>query len=370
MTYHGLRVAFITSADSFRGSAVSYQHLAEGLRDRSATVQVFTGHPAVTGPLRAAGIDVVELNLRSTNPKTALQLRRALRLFRAEVLVVDRPRDLRLGLLATAGTKVALVDRYNAHGARPASDLLTRIAYRFFVRQTIFLTHEMAHRVYQAAPWMARPNHRVIPEGVCLRGFRPDSAAGRDFRERHALGNRPFVLAVGALTSEKRTAMIVDAVRQVPERPLLVLCGEGPLRPSLERQAELLDVPVRFLGLLPRAELLGAYNAASVVAHACAVETFGLSVLEAMACGAPVVGVRSGGVREVVGESGDAGLLVDAEDAGAMARAIHSVLADPALAAILRAGARARAMADFSLEKMADAYDLATVAAFLLTTST
>ncbi len=369
MTYHGLRVVFLTSADSFRGSAVSYQHLAEGLHKRSATVQVFTGHPAVTAPMRAAGLDVVEFALRSTCLKTARQVRRALRVFRAEVLVVDRPRDLRLGLLATLGTKVALVDRYNAHASRPARDLLTRIAYRFFVRQTIFLTHEMARRVCQAAPWMARPSHRIIAEGVCMRGFRPDRAAGRDFRERHALGDQPIVLAVGALTREKRTAMIIDAVRQMPERPLLVLCGEGPLRASLERQAVLLDVPVRFLGLLPREELLGAYNAASVVVHACAVETFGLSVLEAMACGAPVVGVRSGGVREVIGETGEAGLLVDLDDAGVMAQAMCQILDDPALAAKLRTGARARAVAEFSLERMADAYELATVAAFLLTTA-
>lgn len=369
MTYHGLRVVLLTSADSYRGSAVSYQQLAEGLAARSAIVRVFTGDESVSGPLRAAGTDVVQFDLRSTRPRTALALRRALLEFRAEVLVVDRPRDLRLGLLATIGTKIALVDRYNAHASHPARDLLTRLAYRFRVQQTIFLTHDVARQVLKAAPWMARPERRVIPEGICVEAFRPAAAAARAFRERHGLGGDPFVLTVGALTREKRTAMIVDAVRQMPARPTLVLCGEGPLRDRLEQQAAVLEVPVRFLGLLPREELLGAYNAASVVAHACAVETFGLSVLEAMACGAPVVGVRSGGVREVVGETGEAGLLVDYDDTGAMAEALSSILDDPALAARLGEGARSRVASQFTLEQMTASYELATLAAFLLTVS-
>lgn len=366
MTYHGLRVVLLTSADSYRGSAVSYQHLAAGLAARGAVVRVFTGHESVSGPLRTAGIDVAQFDLRSTRPRTAWQLRRALREFRAEVLVVDRPRDLRLGLLATVWTSVALVDRYNAH-ASPARDLMTRIAYRFCVRLTIFLTHEMARRVLEAAPWMARPERRVIPEGVCVEAFRPDAAAGRAFRDRHGLGDEPFVLAVGALTREKRTAMIIDAMRQMPAPPTLVLCGDGPLRSRLEEQAAVLGVPVRFLGLLPREELRGAYNAASAMAHACAVETFGLSVLEAMACGTPVVGVRSGGVREVVGETGEAGLLVDRDDAGAMAAAIGRILDDPLLAARLRDGARVRATTQFTVEQMTASYELATLAAFLMT---
>ncbi len=318
VNYHGLRVVFLCSADSYRGSAVSFEHLAIGLSARSAVVRIITGHEALTTPLRAAGIDVTQLDLASTNLRTTRRLRAELRTFRAEVLVVDRPRDLRLGMLATIGSSVSLVSRYNSHAARPPRDLLTRLAYRLGVRHTIFLTHGMAERVLQLAPWMRRATHRVINEGICLEAFQPDAAAAAAFRARHELGDAPFVLTVGALTREKRTAMIVDALRDVPSGPTLVLCGEGPLRDKLASQADLLDVTIRFLGQLPRAELRGAYSAASVVAHACDVETFGLSVLEAMACGAPVVGVASGGLLEVVGSTDEAGLLVASDDAAAM----------------------------------------------------
>jgi glycosyltransferase involved in cell wall biosynthesis len=363
MPIDGLRILILCSADSYRGSAVSFQHLAQGLAARGAAVRMITGHQSVTAPLAIEGIDVAQLDLRSTNLRTARRVRAALRTFGAEVLMVDRPRDLRLGTLATVGTSVALVNRYNSHAAQPPSDLLTRLAYRYWVRGTVFLTHEMEDRVLGLAPWMRRVPHRVIPEGISVEVFHADASAAQAFRVNHTLGNMPFVLAVGALTREKRVDMIIEAMHRLPEAPMLLICGEGPLEPALREQANRQGVNVRFLGRLPRAELRGAYGAASVVAHACAVETFGLSVLEAMACGAAVVGVDAGGLREVVGETGEAGLLVPPDDVDAMTRSINAVLRDPTLAAPLRAGARARAAAHFTLDAMVVGYERALLAA-------
>lgn len=363
MPLPGVRVAFLCSADSFRGSAVSFLHLAQGLGARNAAVRVITGSDEVAGPLRAEGVDVARLDLSSTNWRTARGLRAELAAFAAEVLIVDRPRDLRLGLLATMGSKVALVNRYNSHAPRPPHDILTRLAYRFRVRDTIFLTREMSERVLSLAPWMTHAPHRVIPEGVSDQQFRPDADEAAAFRARHALGDAPFLLSVGALTREKRGEFIIDAVRSVPDAPTLVFCGEGPLREPLAAHAALTGVKVRFLGLLPRAELRGAYSAAAMLVHACAVETFGLSVLEAMACGCAVVGVRAGGLLEVVGTDGIAGLLVDADEAGRMALAIRSLLDDAALAEHMRLAARERVQAHFALSRMSEGYERAVLAA-------
>ncbi len=366
MPMNGMRVAFLCSADSFRGSAVSLLHLAQGLASRSAAVRILTGSDEVAGPLRAEGVDVAQLDLSSTSWRTARALRAELAAFDAEVLIVDRPRDLRLGLLATVGSKVALVNRYNSHAPRPPRDFLSRLAYRFRVCDTIFLTHEMARQVLARAPWMRRAAHRVIPEGVCDHQFRPDAREAAAFRARHGLGDEPFLLAVGALTREKRGEFLIDAVRSVPDAPTLVFCGEGPLQESLAAQAELLGVKVCFLGLLPRAKLRGAYSAAAVLVHACAVETFGLSVLEAMACGCAVVGARAGGLLEVVGSDGTAGLLVDADDPGGMALAVNSLLVDAELAGRVRTAARQRAQSRFALSRMSEGYERAVLGAWML----
>lgn len=363
MPMNRMRVAFLCSADSYRGSAVSLLHLAQGLGARGADMRVITGSNAVAAPLHAEGVTVTQLDLSSTSWRAARAVRATLADAGATVLFTDRPRDLRLGFLATIGSTVALINRYNSHAPRPPSSLLARLAYRVKVRETVFLTHEMAERILALAPWMRRAPHRVIPEGVNDAEFRPDADAAAAFRARHGLGDAPFLLAVGALTREKRGEFLIDAVRGVDDAPLLLFCGEGPMRESLAVYAARLGVKVRFIGLFPRDELRGAYNAAAMLVHACRVETFGLVVLEAMACGCPVVGVRAGGLLEVVGTDGDAGLLADPDDPADMARAIERVLHDSRLSARLGAAARGRAQSRFALSTMIDGYERAALGA-------
>ena len=354
-----LRVAILCSADSYRGSAVSFLHIAQGLTARGVAMRLFTGHESVTEPLRAQGVDVRPLDVRSTSLHTARRLRGELRAFAADVLMVDRPRDLRLGFLATIGSRTALVYRYNAHSARPPSDAMIRAAYALKVRETIFLTQERAARMLPLAPWMRRRPHRVIHEGISMDAFYPDAPGAAAFREKFGLGDAPFVFNVGAFTREKRTELLIEALHRVPNAPELLLCGEGPLGDALKARAAELGVRARFLERMPRGDLRGAYCAASVFAHACPVETFGLSTLEAMACGAPVVGVRSGGLLEVVGDDGNAGILVSPENADALAQGIAKVLGDATLASRLSVGARRRAVEKFTLDTMADAYERA-----------
>ena len=84
-------------------------------------------------------------------------------------------------------------------------------------------------------------------------------------------------------------------------------------------------------------------------------EGFGNVLVEAMACGTPVVATASPGTRAIV-ESGKSGLLVEQQDAGAIADALSSVLCDGAMRERLGAGARARAQ-DFAVARVTDAYD-------------
>jgi glycosyltransferase involved in cell wall biosynthesis len=135
--------------------------------------------------------------------------------------------------------------------------------------------------------------------------------------------------------------------------PPLVVCGEGAHGGRLRDRARELGADVRFIGHLAPETLPGAYSAATCFVHAGAVETFGLSVLEAMACGAAVLGARGGAVPEVVGA---AGLLAPADDAGEFQAQLRALLADAPRRAALGEAARRRALDQFSLERMHGSY--------------
>jgi alpha-1,3-rhamnosyl/mannosyltransferase len=96
--------------------------------------------------------------------------------------------------------------------------------------------------------------------------------------------------------------------------------------------------------------LAALYAGAEALLHAAWLEGFGLTALESLAAGTPVVGYRAGAVAEVVG---DAGLLVDERDADALGEALVTLLASSALQADLRSRAKPRA-ATFSWDRAAD----------------
>jgi glycosyltransferase involved in cell wall biosynthesis len=139
------------------------------------------------------------------------------------------------------------------------------------------------------------------------------------------LGNRDFVLAVGSLTADKRYPFLVEVVSKAGA-PLLVICGDGPLRQRLQEESAAFRMETRFLGMVTPDLLRGAYSAARCLVHACEIETFGLSVLEAMACACPVIAVDAGAIPEVLGETGT---LVAAGDPDQFAGALEALLAAP-----------------------------------------
>lgn len=175
-----------------------------------------------------------------------------------------------------------------------------------------------------------------IPLGVDLDGFGPQR---RDAVRRHAPPDVPLLVSAVRLSPEKAPDRLVDTVRELVRRgrPVhLVIAGDGPLRPRLERAAA--GLPVTFAGFLAdRAELAGLLAAADVALAPGPVETFGLAALEALACGTPVVVDAGSALPEVVGPAGRA---VPGE-AVAFADAVEDLLAAPRSST--RTAARARA---------------------------
>lgn len=166
---------------------------------------------------------------------------------------------------------------------------------------------------------------RVSRLGVDTHWFRP-LGIGRD----------RFLLSVGSLTPLKGFDFLITAVSRIgrERRPVLVVAANfenAAERRFLERLAAEQSVDVRFLTAIDEQSLLEQYNRAALLAYAPVREPFGLVPLEAMACGLPVVAVREGGVPESVLHE-RTGLLVE-RDPDRFARAVESLLDDPARAA-------------------------------------
>jgi len=348
-----LRIALVTSSRFWRGSSNVFAVLARGLAGRGHTTTAVVAYDPLLSGFQARSLRVRKLPVGHTTFKGARALRQALGTgeLAADVVLADTARDIRLAAFASLGTPLPVV--YCISTLRPPRDLLTRLAFRR-VSLTVFLTQQVARSVLAEAPFMRRAGHRVIPNGVDCNLFRPDEAAGRAFRRRHALGDGPVLLGVGALESEKRWDLLLDGVaRLAPPAPRLVLCGTGALEGSLRAHAERLRLDVRFVGQIDSGDLVGAYNAATCVVHTCPVEVFGLALIEALACGRPVVASGGGGTPELVGE---AGVLAPLGDPSAFARLLQDLLGDQERRAALGLAARRRAVERYSVERMVRDY--------------
>ena len=196
-------------------------------------------------------------------------------------------------------------------------------------------------RVYGLPPRRVR----VVYLGVDGRRFRPGLAPERieALRRRYALA-RDFVLFVGDIHPRRNVERMVEAVETV-RRSEPALCGlelvlAGRVLEANRDYGALAHV--RHLGYVPEADLTLLYNAARVFLFPSFYEGFGLGVLEAMACGCPVVVGRDTACDEVAAA---AGLAVDPSDTSSIAEALVALLANPDLAARKRACALARAAA-------------------------
>jgi glycosyltransferase involved in cell wall biosynthesis len=151
----------------------------------------------------------------------------------------------------------------------------------------------------------------------------------------------------GRLGPQKAVGVLLDALVHA-SGVSLVIAGDGPERSALERRAlELgLDARVRFLGSVPRENVLRLFRAADASVLPSAWENFPHTVVEALAVGCPVIATAVGGVPEVVRE-GENGLLVPPGDAAALADSIERFFGDASLRERLR-GAAARSVEAYS----------------------
>ena len=189
----------------------------------------------------------------------------------------------------------------------------------------------------------------VIPPGV-----NPSLFDG-PFEDPFAGVGRPRVLFVGRLAPQKGVRNLVAAAGLLEDMSAQVLLvGDGPERPALEREAERIGLGDRlhFLGFVAHDRLPAVLAHADLLVLPSLYEELGTVLLEAMQADLPIVASKTGGIPDVI-EDGANGLLVPPGEPELLARAIDRLLADRGLAYRLSEGARERGK-DYDWEVLAE----------------
>ncbi len=246
-------------------------------------------------------------------------------------------------------------DRYTQIGAislKSATKTAARQATRLIVPSNA--TRDELVRVLGADP----AKIDVAYHGVDHRLFhRPDEAQVSKVTARLGLHGQPYVAFLGSLTPRKNAPALVSgwatAVADLANPPALVLAGGGGWSLELDEAVARVPPHLRLVrpGYLPFADLPGFLGGAGVVAAPSRGEGFGLPVLEAMACGAPVLTTYRTSLPEVGGDA----VAYTEPDADSIAVALRALLDDPERRAALSAAGYARAQ-DFTWAASASAH--------------
>ncbi len=196
----------------------------------------------------------------------------------------------------------------------------------------------------------------VIPNGINTDHFSPSSTSRAEVRARIGLPEEAVVLlAVGRVEREKGFNLAVEALSRLQsERIHLLIVGKGTQIHNLRRQAiaSRVENRVHFLGFVDHENLPAYYHAADIfVAPTLAEEGLPLTLLEAMACGLPVVASSAGGIAYVV-EDGVDGLLAPISDAPAFFTRVQQLSSSPDLARRLGDAARIKTTNQYNVDVM------------------
>lgn len=166
----------------------------------------------------------------------------------------------------------------------------------------------------------------VMRNGVDLSQFRP---LDREAARRRWQVSRRTLVSVGHLIKRKGHDLVIQALAHLPDVDLII-AGDGPEKERLQRLATRLGVAnrVRFSGVLAHQDLPGLYSAADALVLASSREGWPNVLLEALACGTPVIASRNWGTPEIV-SAPEAGLLLDERTPEAIAEAVRLLIRSP-----------------------------------------
>lgn len=236
---------------------------------------------------------------------------------------------------------------------------LTGMRRRLLHRADVFVTLTEAIKAELAEFGLGMIPCRHIPNGVDLATFTP---AGDDERRvlRARLGlpeDRVLCAFVGRLTPQKDPDILLEAwsVGRLPQAQL-VLVGDGPLRKGLEGRVACGPLAGQVILAGATADVSQYLRAADLLALPSRAEGMSNALLEAMACGLPVVATDVPGNREVLDGERAAGILVPAGDPVALSQALDALVASSALRREIGGAARQRTLERFGIDRVGAQY--------------
>lgn len=361
-----MQVLLFTDADVFAGTERHIFDLAEALRSDFPDLETRVACPRPS-PLAArcedAGIAVMGIPKRGLVDWNAVRvLRRALKSGNLDIVHAHNGRTaLAAALAVTFARRGAFVmtQHFLAPNHTSQSGIqgaLSGLAHRFVVRRAhrlIAISHAVGNAM-RARHSEDGEKIRVVLNGV------PDCAhrvldSPNQVREKFGIGNRPLLICASRLETEKGFAVLIEAMAAVCRAQPDVLCliaGEGQLRDALQAQIERenLEENVRLVGF--QDDIASLMNAADVFVLPSLNEPFGLSLIEAMALGKPVVATRAGGPLEIV-EENVSGYLIAPASPHELAVAVIGLLCDANKREKMGKAARARYESCFTANRMA-----------------
>jgi glycosyltransferase involved in cell wall biosynthesis len=305
---------------------------------------------------RARGVRVIEVERRgSWDFSRLLRLRRHLVEIEpaiAHAFLVAPSRYLSLAALTLARPPRLILSERGSVTPRSAFD--RRVDRALAPRAECYVVNAASvRRSLEAIVGTGRVPIEVVPNGIDA--ARIDAAAPRA-ATRARLGwtdEETVLISVGRLVPVKAIPDLIDAVGRVASgrRLRLALAGEGPERPAIEALRATAPFPVELLG--DRNDVADLLAAADLFVLASQSEGFPNVVGEALLAGLPIAVTAAGGIPEIVSD-GVHGRLVPVGDNAALARAIASLLDDPAGARRLAEAGRAHVRATYSVEAMVE----------------
>lgn len=350
-----LHIVHTESSCGWGGQEIRILNEAEGMIGRGHRVEIWAVPESnILGEAQRRGIPHAGLSIRRKNIAGFWAMRRALKASRPDVVNTHSSTDAWLVALAGLTLRAPPPVVRTRHISAPTP--INRPTHWLYCSATrhIVVTGDFLRRLFIQNNRFPAAQITSVPTGIDLRHFAPGDCAA----SRRALGLAPhgeIIGIVATLRSWKGHRFLIAAFAQL-RRPgaRLLIVGDGPMRAAIERQID-------ELGLRDVTILTG--NQANVLPYLQAMDVFVLpsyanegvpqAILQAMACGIPVVSTSTGAIPEVVRHEAT-GIIVEPENVEQLRDAIAQLLAEPARRTQLATHAAEAVRTGFSAERMLD----------------